>query len=359
MKNNKRKLALACLSLFASLPLLGGCSGYLIDDGSYTIADITTALDDDGNTVVTITFNEDKDPVVFTIDKGTSGANGNGIANISAATDENGNIVLTITYTDPDTSPTEITIPLMKGENGISVVRVEVSDDTNGNKVIVFVYSDGTKSDPITIPKGNDGVGIADIKQTNNDDGSISVTVTFTDSTRDPIVITIPAGPTGVSITDITCERSGNAYVLHVTFSDGSSTDVPFDIPTVNTWLSGTVDPDDSLGQDGDFYMNTANGGIFKKENGSWTFIVRLWQNATSYYYVVFNPNGGSINGSTSAIQEKVKAGEYIVDLPTPTLTSKVFQGWWTSTDSDPNAGHFTSLTPVFANINLYARWSD
>ena len=105
MKNNKRKLALACLSLFASLPLLGGCSGYLIDDGSYTIADITTALDDDGNTVVTITFNEDKDPVVFTIDKGTSGANGNGIANISAATDENGNIVLTITYTDPDTSP--------------------------------------------------------------------------------------------------------------------------------------------------------------------------------------------------------------------------------------------------------------
>lgn len=346
---------------FLSLCLIGGlasaCSSSFVGDEGYEIADVVTHTDGDGNTVVVISFTGDKDPVTFTIDKGAAGTNGNGIASVSGKV-EGDAVVLTITYTDGTTSPTQISVPIVKGSDGVSVSGVDVSTDTNGNTVLVFNYSDGRKSDPLTVPKGDDGVGIADIKSTTNEDGSITLTISFTDSTRSPVTVTIPKGAPGVSILSITSEQANGKYTLHIAFSDGSFQDVSFPVPTVTTWLSGTVDPEDSLGNDGDFYMNTANGGIFQKESGAWVFIVRLWQDATSYYYVTFDPNGGTIEGSTSSVREKVKAGDYITDLPTPVLSGKTFTGWWTSIAEDPNAGHFTVLTPVFNNLTLYARWS-
>jgi hypothetical protein len=339
--------------------MVTSCGSSFVGDDSYTIKDVTTQKDDDGNTTVTISFNEDKSPVVFTIDKGTAGENGNGIANVTATTTENGEVVLTITYTDTTMAPTEITVPVIKGSDGVSVIGVDVSSDTNGNTVLTFKYSDGKTSDPVTIPKAKDGVGIASITSTANDDGSITLTISFTDSTRSPVTVVIPRGQDGLSIKTIETEENNGSYILHITFSDGTTQDVSFAVPSTTNWLSGTSDPEDTTGNNGDFFMNTANGGIFHKENGSWVFVVRLWQNATAYYYVTFDPNGGSIDGSTTSVRQKVKAGDYITDLPTPTLTGKVFQGWWTSIAENPNAGHFTTLIPVFCDITLYARWGD
>jgi uncharacterized repeat protein (TIGR02543 family) len=355
-KINKTILSLCSLLLF--VPLSVSCSSAFIGDETYTIKDITHHVDADGNTVVVITFNEDgKDPITFTIDKGEAGADGNGIASINAEVQSDA-VVLTITYTDKTMAPTEISVPIIKGKDGVSVVGVDVSSDTNGNTVLIFRYSDDKTSDPIVIPKGTDGVGIANIAPTTNEDGSITLTISFTDSTRNPVVLTIPKGEPGVSLLSITSDQQNGYYYLHLVFSDGSKQDVSFAIPSVASWLAGTSDPEASLGNDGDFYMNTANGGIFHKESGSWVFIIRLWQNATSYYYVTFDPNGGLIDGAASNVREKVKAGEYISDLPTPTLTGKTFAGWWTSIAEDPNSGHFTVLTPVFSDLTLYARWS-
>jgi hypothetical protein len=356
--NKIKKSLLSVCALLLFVPVSVGCSSSFIGDESYTIKDVTSHQDENGNTVVVISFNEDgKAPLTFTIAKGETGEAGNGIASIDAVVESEA-VVLTITYTDSTMAPTKISVPIVNGKDGVSVVGVDVSSDTNGNTVLVFRYSNDKTSDPIVIPKGKDGVGIANIAATKNDDGSTTLTITFTDSTRAPVTLTIPKGEPGVSITSITSDQKDGYYYLHIIFSDGSKQDLSFAIPSVATWLAGTSDPEDSLGSDGDFYMNTANGGIFHKESGAWVFLVRLWQGATSYYYVTFNPNGGLIAGASSDVREKVKAGEYITDLPTPTLTGKTFAGWWTSIAEDPNAGHFTVLTPVFSNLTLYARWS-
>lgn len=355
-----KKFAKVCLTLL-SLSLVGGtlasCGDFFGSD-SYSIKDVVSTTDSEGNAVVTISFNENKDPVTFTVSKGVAGKDGVGIASVTGKTSEDGkSVILTITFTDASVAPVTITVPVVNGKDGKGVASVSVSTDTNGNKVLVFGYTDGTKSDPIVIPKGNDGVGIASITHETQTDGSTLITVTFTDSTIAPTTFVIPKGNDGVSIASIVSSLDGADYVLTITFSDGVTQEIRFAKPTCNNWLSGTADPGSGEGSDGDFFFNTSTGDIFKKSGGTWSFIVRLWQNSV-YYYVKFNPNGGTVGGSGDVYQQKVKAGECLSDLDTPVFAGKVFEGWWTSVDAtDPNAGHLTVITPIFTNMTVYARW--
>ena len=38
-----------------------------------------------------------------------------------------------------------------------------------------------------------------------------------------------------------------------------------------NTWYSGSSDPSDESGNDGDFYLNTTSWDVFKKISGEWS----------------------------------------------------------------------------------------
>jgi len=41
-------------------------------------------------------------------------------------------------------------------------------------------------------------------------------------------------------------------------------------------FLHGSTDPGASLGKDGDVYLNTSSGDLFRKENGAWTLLMNL-----------------------------------------------------------------------------------
>src|SRR5690554_519670 len=41
-------------------------------------------------------------------------------------------------------------------------------------------------------------------------------------------------------------------------------------------FLHGSTDPGASLGKEGDVYLNTSSGDLFRKENGTWTLLMNL-----------------------------------------------------------------------------------
>jgi|SRR5690625_1736747 len=41
-------------------------------------------------------------------------------------------------------------------------------------------------------------------------------------------------------------------------------------------FLHGSTDPGASLGNEGDVYLNTSSGDLFRKENGAWTLLMNL-----------------------------------------------------------------------------------
>src|SRR5690554_8065234 len=41
-------------------------------------------------------------------------------------------------------------------------------------------------------------------------------------------------------------------------------------------FLHGNTDPGASLGKEGDVYLNTSSGDLFRKENGTWTLLMNL-----------------------------------------------------------------------------------
>ena len=42
-------------------------------------------------------------------------------------------------------------------------------------------------------------------------------------------------------------------------------------------FLSGSGDPDDALGKNGDHYMNVDNGRFFLRAGGTWEFLGEIW----------------------------------------------------------------------------------
>jgi hypothetical protein len=45
----------------------------------------------------------------------------------------------------------------------------------------------------------------------------------------------------------------------------------PLDVPGMPLWRSGTVAPSNSLGNNGDFYINTSTGDLYQKAGGAWS----------------------------------------------------------------------------------------
>ena len=67
-------------------------------------------------------------------------------------------------------------------------------------------------------------------------------------------------------------------------------------------------------------------------------------------YLVVFNANGGSCDTMAKTVQ----SGTAIGDLPVPTKSGSVFDGWFTAAIGGTQ---ITSSTTVTANITCYAQW--
>jgi hypothetical protein len=65
-------------------------------------------------------------------------------------------------------------------------------------------------------------------------------------------------------------ENPGETRRLKVT-EDGALVVTAIGGGTASKWYSGTSDPDDSLGQVGDYYLNTSSGDVFEKGSAGWS----------------------------------------------------------------------------------------
>ena len=346
------KLSLIIFSLFS----LSSCSAFFNTE-SNSIKDVVTEVQDNGDTKITITFDSSSKPeVTFTIPKGQEGK---GIKDVSAEYDElNKNIKLILTYTDDTTY--EFFIPVIQGEKGRGIKSIEskINEETGLQEITIY-YDDDSEPTIFSIPNGKDGNGIKNVSSVTQDDGTILITITYTDSTMNPTQIYIPKGN---GISSIETSEDETTYTLKITFDNGDVEEYSFSKPHASTWLYGTSDPVDTLGNIGDFYFNTSSGDIFVKkevdEVATWVFQVHINGVATGFnewYFVKLDPNGGTIEENYPS-SYRVKPGTCL-DLPLCTKEGYEFIGWYSDLELDVNSGQFTNTTPVFQDWTLYAQY--
>ena len=371
MKKGKKLFVGLALLLSLGAVSLSSCS--LFAEEGYQIIGIETIHDEVGGyTVVRITTNsedEENKVITFTI---SDGITGNGIDSITGVPSSDGkSVIVTITYTDPNVPDTVFTIPVISGVDGRGIVGVETSTNQSGNIVVTFTYSDNTTSS-FEIPKGidgKDGNGIDSLViDKTSKPGYTVIIVYFTDPNTPPYEIEIPNGEDGVGIEKIEkneTKSTSTVAIYTVYLSDGTSYEIEIPIPQATTWLHGVDTPRDSIGKEGDYYLNTTTGVVYVKYSGKWVEIFSMRGNGSAIDFdVTFNPYDGTwSNGTnTSLVFTNIEYGTYIDldDIPVPVRTGYVFNGWYT-TPSDHeyavNSGQFTDLTPVLKDMELYPRW--
>lgn len=369
-KNFLFKKCVLAIGLFSSIAVLSSCSAFFGGD-EFTITDTSIEQNENGDTIVTITFSgDDVDPLRFTIPKVQNGVDGNGIASITPVLNEE-SLELTIKYTDTTMEDTIITVPVLKGDSGRGIDDVLLGSDENGNTTIQFNYTDGTTSDLITIPKGidgKDGLGIANIDVQKTSNGINIVTITFTDENVAPLTFPINDG---VSISSIVYDEENSTdeiYSLFITFSDGTFTTVELPRPQSTIWLSGTQEPSSTSGKIGDFYLNLVSGDVYRKiSSTTWEFLFTMKGSGSSEpitrHQVIFHFRDDEYNETLeggSLMLFNVEHGRTISadSIPVPTKDGFKFAGWFAGEDeTNPNIGQFTNLTVVTQNLDLYARW--
>lgn len=140
-------------------------------------------------------------------------------------------------------------------------------------------------TDPTPSKNGKDGVGILSITQGTGAQSNV-IFITLTNNQQFTFTIPTIKGDSGdsISIQSTTTSEIGTNVVTVITFSDGES--VTFTIPKGSNGedgedgkdgedglniLSGTVNPSSATGRNGEHYINTNSGEVFKKTSGSWT----------------------------------------------------------------------------------------
>ncbi len=394
----KKRFLLGMMALGLSMSTLASCSAFFVSDTEYMIESYTRSTDADGNITITFYFTDEEiDPLVVTIPAGLAGEDGVSIADISYTQDDDGNIIITITYSD-GRDATVVTIPTLNGtdgEDGVSITGVQFDYDDDGNTVLVFSYSDGSTSPAITIYKGADGKDgadgtfIASITTELDEDGNTIVYIYYSDETSSQF--TIPKGEdgqdgengSGIAYTYYTTNSDyydnehspDDYYCLVIVYENGSENSVYLPKAFGTVWYHGGGAPSSSTGREGDYYIDVLTGYVYQKSSsGTWSVVFQLnivtegTESTTTYYYVMFYPNGGTFADTVSVYgeyhAEMVAEGRTLALASFPEVAREDsysnFLGWYTSSDyTNVNSGQFTDTTPVSANISLYARWAD
>lgn len=379
MTKNYRKV-LCALLLIAVLLFTTACS-FFGEDETRQIANIYSYHDDDNAcTVVVIQYEGDEyEDSVFTIPDALEGKEGTGIRNVSAVTTEDGlYTIITIEYTDLTMDSQEIRIP-----NGIfpTGMTTEVDEET-GDLTVTITLSDGTKQ-TFSLHNGVDGkdgdtiVSIETVVETDEETGEEVTWMVITleridEETGEHVTYRLrmpegAEGKQGKGILGIELDSSRTAsdvsnIWLRVTYDDYTYESIS--IPKVNNWHNGDGKPGDGQYNVGDYYVDTANHIIYYKTvTGTWQILFDFSDFSVQEHIVYFYLDKDTISDSvTIAHGNSFLASSK--ELPTPERTGYRFVGWYTeyfeigeADYAHPNAGHFTSLTPVLSNMALYARW--
>jgi hypothetical protein len=136
---------------------------------------------------------------------------------------------------------------------------------------------------------------------------------------------------------------------MHVTITEDDFTAVKFD----STLLRGSSIPPQSLGVNGDYYLNRTTGYLYHKSGGSWNFETSLTGPAgkSNYTYVVY----ASDNLGSNFSDNWDPALDYIAILESHTqinnLNSSYFVGLWKCLKS----GETSNILQATASENLLA----
>lgn len=364
-----KKILLTFILVFSCLGLLPSCGSFFGNEVELVITSIETDLMENGETKVVITYaDETIQPTVFYLPKGKDGISGNGISKITHGPSEDGKSTqVTISFT------TEMKDVVFSVPNGVSVVGTEegIDPDTN-ERYMYFVLSNGDTSDWIYLPKGDSGNGIKKWNVTTNSDKSVEIVFEFTDETMEPLRINIPSPQQGVGISKIEGFEEKGKYVMLITYSDSTIANphtqrVEFNKPAEpNKWLRGSDKPDNSYGDDGDYFYDLGHNDIYFKQSGSWILMVNF-DDMETLYVITFNLNDSTdaparLEKGYDEISYKVKRSNYFststgLKLPTATRDGYTFVGWYTQPVITATAGQFTDITPVFDSMTLYAIW--
>lgn len=349
--------------------ILSSCS-FVSGSDDMVIDSITTSTDSSGDVVVTITFtSEDYEPVKFNIpkgDKGDKGDSGTSISGITTKKLDSGETLITISFDD------DIEDVSFKVKDGTSFKGITSVLQSDGSYKAYVEYTDGTKDEAFTIPAGNDGNGITDLDQEVDEDGNIKLTFKFSKSSD--VVVTIPKandGQDGKGIKSIVSSESDNNYILTITYTDDTTEDFSFTKPSINTWYSRPGQPEAQEGNDGDFYFDSLNAIIYKKVSGTWSKITTI-KTETVRYKVTFDLNADddpnvsfNISGIThdDGFYCSIRNNNYFsasgltLSSVTPTRQGYKFLGWFSTKVTTTSTSQFTDFTPVLADITLYAHW--
>lgn len=334
---------------------LTSCSAFVGGDDGKLIDTITTNLNSNGDTTVTITFTDGSDDVTFTIPKGEQGNDGLNGVGITSIEEKDG--VLVITFTD----------------NTVKEIPIDKEEITN----ISSTYDEKTRETTITISTNKedyefvikDPVGISEItRTTDGNTGNVVIEIVLTNGTKKEIIIPKgEKGEPGKGIASIVAEENNTEYILHVTYDDEEETTETFIFqkPQSTAWYSGAGAPNMITGaKNGDYYFDTANFRFYRyvSTQMKWELVADLGITGEACT-VTFNAveNGGSIISGNSIIE--CTKGDYISlgSIPIAYKEGYTFVGWYTdpNANTNPNAEKFTDLTPVMTNLVLYACFEE
>lgn len=108
------------------------------------------------------------------------------------------------------------------------------------------------------------------------------------------------------------------------------------------TWLNGTGVPSSSLGSNGDFYLNLANGDVYNKITGSWTKVA-------------------NIRGATGATGPQGPAGVYTIANMTGWVPAPAYDSGWIELPGSNSAvrfDHELGTTNVIVDLRMNASQS-
>ena len=361
-----KKLILSFLLLFTCISA-SSCSSFVGDDEDIVIKNVSQEIGvnekgEKGFYIIIEYYNEDKKPDKFFVPNGKQGETGemgNGIKSVTSSVDPDSKVTtVVITFTDPKVAPVKYEVPM-----GVYMTEPTIEKLENGDTKVILNYSDGSKSEVI-LPKGEKGDTFLGFTPVIKEDGSQELTLHF--SGQEPIVITIPApskGETGRGIKSILSTVLGDNYILLISYTDGSDDQLEF--PRPNTWLTGSIKPNDFEGMVGDFFFDTTHKIIYEKTLVGWKEVIKLETTVPEMFTITFDLNdtqdepAGLPTGYQLTME--VKEGTYFgIDnpLPNPVRIGYDFDGWYLTKTPTAVNGRFTDTTAVYSDLVLYAKWN-
>lgn len=350
-----------------------GCTFFDTGDAR-TIGNIYSRRNaDDTGMEIVIEYTDGSPESTFLIPDPAEGKEGNGIARVGAVPEADGSVTVTVEYTDVSVPPYVFTIP---GGRYITDISSETDPETNVVTVTIS-YSDGSEPAVLTLQPGRDGIDgdrISRIDWEQNDEtGDIEVHIFYERYNAEQGVweeyevegntIVIPKGK-GIREIGPGEDSSEENFTLRIFYDDGSIQDIPID--RVNSWYVGRGRPGDSFYHVGDFYFDEVGCCIYHKvDDLEWDLIADFSNFSSKMHTVTFHLE----TEDDDTIKLQIEHG-YNFAAKDGSLLPKVqksgyrFLGWYTKAvapgeEPDPNSGHFTDLTPVLSDLDLYPRWEQ